>query len=92
MIVGCCLLGVLGQRMMREGLRGPEQLRIISKHSVQAYRQSSTIIWVDKIIFEGILVVVLVWVRWSYSARHHGGHVVWMYWWSLGTCSPCRRV
>lgn len=63
MIVGCCLLGVLGRRMMLEGPRDPVQLQLISKHSIRASRQLGTIIRVNKIIFKGILVVVLVWIR-----------------------------
>jgi hypothetical protein len=62
--------------MMREGLRDPEQLHLISKLPYQASRQLDTIIRVDKIIFKGILIVVLVWVRGSCSARHHCGHSV----------------
>jgi hypothetical protein len=61
---------------MREGLRDLEQLRMISRRIDQASRQLHTIIRVDKIIFKGILIVVLVWVRGCYSAGHHG-HVVW---------------
>jgi hypothetical protein len=61
---------------MREGLRDPEQLRMVSKRSTQASGQLDTIIRVDKVIFEGILIVVLVWIRGSYSTGHHGGHVV----------------
>jgi hypothetical protein len=75
-MIECCLSGVLGRRTMREGLRDPEQLRMVSKRSTQASGQLDTIIRVDKVIFEGILIVVLVWIRGSYSAGHHGGHVV----------------
>jgi hypothetical protein len=62
--------------MMRAGLRDPEQLYMISKRSTQVAGQLDTIIRVDKVIFKGILIVVLVWIRGSYSARHHGGHIV----------------
>lgn len=79
MIVECCLSGVLGRRLMREGLRDPEQLHLISKLPIRASRQLDTIIRVDKIIFKGILIVVLVWVRRSCSAGHHGGHAVELY-------------
>jgi hypothetical protein len=83
MIVECCLSGVLGRRLMREGLRDPEQLHLISKLAIQAYRQLDTIIRVDKIVFKGILIIVLVWVRGSCSAGHHGGHVIKLYAWSF---------
>jgi hypothetical protein len=75
-MIGCCLSGVLGRMMMRAGLRDPEQLYMISKRSTQVAGQLDTIIRVDKVIFKGILIVVLVWIRGSYSARHHGGHIV----------------
>jgi hypothetical protein len=71
---------------MRGGLRDPEQLRMISRRKMQASRQLGTIIRVDKIVFEGILIVVLVWVRRCYSARHHG-HVVW---WKRGVLGLSR--
>ena len=83
MIVECCLSGVLGRRLMREGPRDPEQLHLISKLAIQTSRQLDTIIRIDKIVFKGILIVVLVWVRGSCSARHHGGHVVELYAWSF---------
>jgi hypothetical protein len=75
-MIECCLSGVLGRMMMREGLRDPERLGMVSKRPTRASGQLDTIIRVDKIIFEGILIVVLVWIRRSYSARHHGGHDV----------------
>lgn len=76
MVVGCCLSGVLGRRTTREGLRGPRQLLTISNCLLQVTRILDTVIWVDKIIFERIPIVVFVGVRGGCSARHHGGHVV----------------
>jgi hypothetical protein len=72
---------------MREGLRDLGQLRMVSKGLAQASRQLDPIIRVDKIIFKGILIVVLVWVRGCYSAGHHG-HVVW---WKRGVSGISRR-
>lgn len=75
MVVECCLSGVLCRRTMQEGLRGPKQLLTISNCLLEVARKSNTIIRVDKIIFEWILIVVFVWVRGSCSARHHGSHL-----------------
>ncbi|KAH0358090.1 hypothetical protein KCU83_g208, partial [Aureobasidium melanogenum] len=46
---------------------------------LQVTRILDTVIWVDKIIFERIPIVVFVGVRGRCSARHHGGHVVQQY-------------
>lgn len=64
---------------MREGLRDPKQLLTISNCLLQAATILDTIIWVDKIIFERVMIVVFVGVRGRCSARHHGGHVIRKY-------------